>query len=80
MGKVATPYLVSLLDVVFCNRSFGKLLVEEQAHDSHQDVIGRTRDSVGSNDVQGNEANDESSDNVGVVDFFNEFIDEVIHA
>ena len=67
-----------LFSVFLDDRFLGELLVEKQSEHRDKDVIGRTRDGVRSDHVQGDEADDDCFDEVGVVDLLQKFVDNKI--
>ena len=79
LRKAAAQRQGMSVGVFFDDRFLGELLVEKQSEHRDKDVIGRTRDGVRSDHVQGDEADDERFDDVGVVDLFDQFIDDVVH-
>lgn len=70
--------VVCLFGVFFDDRLFVELLVEEESEHSDEDVICGTRDGVRSDHIEGDEADDDSFDNVGVVDLLEKFVDDKV--
>ena len=67
-----------LFSVFLDDRFLVQLLVEKQAEHRDEDVIGRTRDGVRSDHIEGDEADDDGFDDVGVVDLLEKFVDDKV--
>ena len=78
LRKAAAQRQGMSVGVFFDDRLLGELLVEKQSEHRDKDVIGRTRDGVRSDHVQGDEADDDCFDEVGVVDLLQKFVDNKI--
>ena len=78
LRKAAAQRQGMSVGVFFDDRLLGELLVEKQSEHRDKDVIGRTRDGVRSDHIEDDESDDERFDEVGVVDLFDQFIDDVV--